>query len=373
MIYWDNNATTAVAPEVLDAMLPYLQGQYFNPSAAYGAAKTVRRAVEEAREKVAALVGADASEIMFTGGGTEATNAALAQFSRVLTTATEHPATLRTAKGDVCPVMANGQVDLALWREMLPDHDGVSFAWANHETGVLQPVRSLAAAAHEAGARVHADIVQAAAKVPVKLHETAVDFASVSAHKFHGPKGVGALYCRRGVRLTNFIEGGAQERNRRAGTENLPGICGMAAALQEAVDNMEENTRRVTEMRDRLIEGIRPIPCSRINGSVEHRLPGNVNASFEGIEGESLLLRLDLEGICASSGSACTSGSLDPSHVLLSIGTPVEVAHGSLRLSLDEVNTMEEVEYCLAKLPRIIAQLRDMSPVWEQMKKEGKC
>ncbi|MCD7843901.1 MAG: aminotransferase class V-fold PLP-dependent enzyme, partial [Clostridiales bacterium] len=200
-----------------------------------------------------------------------------------------------------------------------------------------------------------------------------IDLLSLSGHKFHGPKGVGALYCRRGVRLTNFIEGGAQERNRRAGTENMPGICGMAAALQEAVDHMEENAKRVASYRDQLIEGLSKIPCSRLNGDAKQRLPGNVNMCFEGIEGESLLLRLDLAGICASSGSACTSGSLDPSHVLLAIGLPKEVAHGSLRLSLDEVNTQEEVDYTLQQVPQVVALLRDMSPVWEQMQKEGRA
>lgn len=358
MIYWDNNATTAVAPEVLDAMLPYLQGQYFNPSAAYGAAKTVRRAVEEAREKVAALVGADASEIMFTGGGTEATNAALAQFSRVLTTATEHPATLRTAKGDVCPVMANGQVDLALWREMLPDHDGVSFAWANHETGVLQPVRSLAAAAHEAGARVHADIVQAAAKVPVKLHETAVDFASVSAHKFHGPKGVGALYIRTGTAFTPYLTGGAQEDYRRAGTENVPGIIGFGKAAELALA-AAETYAALAGLRQRFLDalaaaGITPV----INGAAAPRLPHVLNLRVPGVSAESLSLLLEPAGLICSTGSACTSAEPNPSHVLLAMGLSDKEVRESLRLSLNRYTTAAEVDEAAALFIRAVRKVQ---------------
>ncbi|MCD8008552.1 MAG: aminotransferase class V-fold PLP-dependent enzyme, partial [Clostridiales bacterium] len=254
-----------------------------------------------------------------------------------------------------------------------PDTALVTIMYANNEIGTIQPIPELGAICHEKGVLFHTDAVQAVGHLPIDVKAQNIDLLSLSGHKFHGPKGVGALYCRRGVRLTNFIEGGAQERNRRAGTENMPGICGMAAALQEAVDHLEENAQRVSSYRDQLIEGLSKIPCSRLNGDAKQRLPGNVNMCFEGIEGESLLLRLDLAGICASSGRACTSGSLDPSHVLLAIGLPKEVAHGSLRLSLDEVNTQEEVDYTLQQVPQVVALLRDMSPVWEQMQKEGRA
>ncbi len=390
-IYFDNAATTSVSKTALDAMIPALTENYGNPSSLHALGQTSNQALDEARRTVAECLGAQPNEIYFTSGGSEADNWAITQLAEqgkkkgknhLITTTFEHHAVLHTVKRlekngfevTYLDVHEDGIVrPEELAAAIRPETALVTIMYANNEIGTIQPIEELAKVCHEKGVLFHTDAVQAVGHLPINVKEQGIDLLSLSGHKFHGPKGVGALYCRRGVRLTNFIEGGAQERNRRAGTENLPGICGMAAALKEAVDHLEENTRKVTAMRDKLIEGIRTIPCSRINGSLEHRLPGNVNACFEGIEGESLLLRLDLMGICASSGSACTSGSLDPSHVLLAIGLPKEIAHGSLRLSLDEVNTMEEVDYTLEQLPKILETLRDMSPVWEQMKKEGRC
>ncbi|MCQ2443583.1 MAG: cysteine desulfurase NifS [Oscillospiraceae bacterium] len=391
MIYFDNAATTCVSKTALDAMMPALTENYGNPSSLHLLGQTSNQALDEARQTVAKCLGAQPNEIYFTSGGSEADNWAITQMAlqgqkkgknHLITTTFEHHAVLHTMKRlekngfevTYLDVHEDGVVRPEdLEAAIRPETALVTIMYANNEIGTIQPVEELAKVCHDHKVLFHTDAVQAVGHLPIDVKAQGIDMLSLSGHKFHGPKGVGALYCRRGVRLTNFIEGGAQERNRRAGTENLPGICGMAAALQEACDNMEENNARVSAMRDKLIAGITPIPCTRINGSLEHRLPGNVNASFEGIEGESLLLRLDLAGICASSGSACTSGSLDPSHVLLAIGTPVEVAHGSLRLSLDEVNTMEEVDYCLEQLPKIVELLRSMSPVWEQMQKEGRC
>lgn len=348
MIYWDNNATTAVAPEVLETMLPYLQGQFYNPSAAYGPAKAVRRAVEQAREQVAALVGASASEIIFTSGGTEASNAALSQFGKVLTLATEHPATLRTFKGSVCPVLANGQADVPEWKELLPGHDGVSFAWANHETGVLQPVRSLAAAAAAAGARVHTDIVQAAAKVPVRLHELPVDFASLSAHKFHGPKGVGALYVRTGTEFRPYLSGGAQEDYRRAGTENVAGIIGFGKAAELALA-AAETYAALAALRQRFLDalaaaGLQPV----INGGAAPRLPHVLNMRLPGVSAESLTLLLEPAGLLCSAGSACTSAEPEPSHVLLAMGLTDKEVRESLRFSLSRYTTAAEVDEAAA-------------------------
>lgn len=390
MIYFDNAATTCVSKTALDAMMPALTENYGNPSSLHMLGQTSNQALDEARQTVAKCLGAQPNEIYFTSGGSEADNWAITQMAlqgqkkgknHLITTTFEHHAILHTMKRlekngfevTYLDVHEDGVVRPEdLEAAIRPETALVTIMYANNEIGTIQPIEELAKVCHDHKVLFHTDAVQAVGHLPIDVKAQGIDMLSLSGHKFHGPKGVGALYCRRGVRLTNFIEGGAQERNRRAGTENLPGICGMAAALQEACDHMEENNAKVTAMRDKLIEGIKPIPCTRINGSIEHRLPGNVNASFEGIEGESLLLRLDIAGICASSGSACTSGSLDPSHVLLAIGTPVEVAHGSLRLSLDEVNTMEEVDYCLEQLPKIVELLRSMSPVWEQMQKEGR-
>ncbi len=391
MIYFDNAATTSVSKTALEAMLPCLTENYGNPSSLHLMGQESNQALDEARLTVAKCLNARPDEIYFTSGGSEADNWAITQMAELgakkgkkhlISTTFEHHAVLHTLKRlekagyevTYLDVHEDGLVrPEELKAAIRPDTALVTIMYANNEIGTIQPITELGAICHEKGVLFHTDAVQAVGHLPIDVKAQNIDLLSLSGHKFHGPKGVGALYCRRGVRLTNFIEGGAQERNRRAGTENMPGICGMAAALQEAVDHMEENAQRVASYRDQLIEGLSKIPCSRLNGDAKQRLPGNVNMCFEGIEGESLLLRLDLAGICASSGSACTSGSLDPSHVLLAIGLPKEIAHGSLRLSLDEVNTQEEVDYTLQQVPQVVALLRDMSPVWEQMQKEGRA
>lgn len=344
MIYWDNNATTPIAPEVLEAMLPYLHEQFFNPSAAYAAAKAVRGAIERAREQVAALVGADSSEIIFTSGGTEASNTALAQFKHVLTLATEHPATLRTARGEAAPVLANGQADLPEWRELLPGHDGVSFAWANHETGVIQPVRSLAAAAHDAGARVHVDLVQAAGKLHISLHDYAIDFVSLSAHKLHGPKGVGALYVRTGTECSPYLTGGAQEDYRRAGTENVAGIIGFGKAAEMALA-AADTYRNLATLRDRFVSALTAAGIEVcINGAAAPRLPHVLNMRVPGVSAESLFLLLEPAGLLCASGSACTSSEPHPSHVLLAMGLSDKQVRESLRFSLSRYTTADDVD-----------------------------
>lgn len=391
MIYFDNAATTSVSKTALEAMLPCLTENYGNPSSLHLMGQESNQALDEARLTVAKCLNARPDEIYFTSGGSEADNWAITQMAELgakkgkkhlISTTFEHHAVLHTLKRlekagyevTYLDVHEDGLVrPEELKAAIRPDTALVTIMYANNEIGTIQPITELGAICHEKGVLFHTDAVQAVGHLPIDVKAQNIDLLSLSGHKFHGPKGVGALYCRRGVRLTNFIEGGAQERNRRAGTENMPGICGMAAALQEAVDHLEENAQRVASYRDQLIEGLSKIPCSRLNGDAKQRLPGNVNMCFEGIEGESLLLRLDLAGICASSGSACTSGSLDPSHVLLAIGLPKEIAHGSLRLSLDEVNTQEEVDYTLQQVPQVVALLRDMSPVWEQMQKDGRA
>ena len=345
MLYWDNNATTATAPEVLEAMLPYLRECFYNPSAAYGPAAAVRRAIGNAREQVAALVGAHADEIVFTSGGTEAANTALACFTSTLTLATEHPATLNTAAGDACPVLTNGLADLPTWKELLPGHDGASFAWANHETGVIQPVHSLAQSAHGAGLRVHADLVQAAGKVPVQLHEHEIDFASLSAHKLHGPKGVGALYIRRGTPFEKpFVTGGDQEALRRAGTENAPGIIGFGKAAELALAAAESYAALAT-LRDRFVELLRTGGAEvAVNGAAAPRLPHVLNMRVPGVPAEHLLHLLEPAGLLCSAGSACTSSHPEPSHVLLAMGLTDAQARESLRISLSRFTTAGEVE-----------------------------
>lgn len=360
MIYWDNNATTPLAPEVLEAMLPFLRENFYNPSAAYGAGKLVRKAIEHAREQVAALVGADASEIIFTSGGTEASNTALAQFHHALTLATEHPATLRTVRGEAAPVLSNGMADLPEWRELLPGHDGASFAWANHETGVIQPVRSLALAAREAGARVHVDLVQAAGKLPIALHDYEVDFASLSAHKLHGPKGVGALYVRTGVACAPYLTGGAQEDYRRAGTENVAGIIGFGKAAEMALAAAEAY-RNLASLRDRFVaalvaEGIEV--C--INGAAAPRLPHVLNMRVPGVSAESLFLLLEPAGLLCSTGSACTSAEPHPSHVLLAMGLPDKQVRESLRFSLSRYTTGDEVDAASAIFIKALQKLRSV-------------
>lgn len=363
MIYWDNNATTPVAPEVLEAMLPFLQGAFFNPSAAYRAAKQVRCAVEEAREQVAALVGAHPGEIIFTSGGTEATNTALAPFRCVLAPATEHPATLRSIEGrsSLCPVLSSGLVDAEAWRELLPGHDAASFAWANHETGVLQPAATLCAAAEQAGVRVHIDAVQAAGKVPLALHELpAVDYASLSAHKLHGPKGVGALYVRCGASLHPLLSGGGQEGGLRSGTENVPGIVGFGRAAQLALA-AAESYARLSRLRDRFLAALAEggIPAVQ-HGAEAPRLPHVLNLRVPGCAAESLFLLLEPAGLLISAGSACTSAQPHPSHVLLAMGLSPAPARESLRLSWNRFTTEQEVDAAASLFISAVRKLRSV-------------
>lgn len=390
IIYMDNAATTSTSRAALDAMIPVLEREYGNPSSLHQLGQQAADLLADARKKVAACIGAQPDEIYFTSGGTESDNWAITQLAQtgaakgkkhIISTAFEHHAVLHTLKRlekegfevTLLDVHQDGIVRVdELKAAIRPDTCLVTVMYANNEIGTIQPIAEIGAVCREQGIPFHTDAVQAVGHLPINVAKENIDLMSMSAHKFHGPKGIGALYCRRGIRLTNFIEGGAQERNRRGGTENLPAICGMAAALEDACTGMEERSKTVSAMRDRIIdEVVQNIPYVRVNGDREKRLPGNVNICFEGIEGESLLLRLDLEGICASSGSACTSGSLDPSHVLLAIGLPKEIAHGSLRLTLDEENTEEDVQHLLEVLPGIVSGLREMSPVWEEMMKEN--
>ncbi len=340
-------------------MLPFLQGQFFNPSAAYAPAKAVREALERAREQVAALVGADAAEITFTSGGTEATNTALAQFHRGLALATEHPATLRSLpEGTLAPVLPNGQADLAAWRDLLPGHDGVSFAWANHETGVIQPVQQLAELAHGAGALVHADLVQAAGKLPLHLHALPIDFASLSAHKLHGPKGVGALYVRAGAPCSPTQRGGMQELGRRAGTENVAGIVGFGMAAERALAAAEQYAALAT-LRDRFVQllaeaGLAPV----VNGLASPRLPHVLNLRLPGYTAQALSLLLEPAGLLCSTGSACTSAEPEPSHVLRAMGMPDAQVRESLRFSLSRMTTAAEVEEAAALVIAAARKLR---------------
>ena len=384
-VYADNAATTAVSKTAMAAMLPALGELYGNPSSLHQKGREANYALMDAREAIAGCLGAEAREIYFTGCGTEADNWAITEGARlgaekgkkhIISDAIEHHAVLHTLKRlekqgfevTYLPVHEDGVVRLEEVREAIrPDTCLVTVMYANNEIGTVQPIREIGAVCREKGVLFHTDAVQAVGHMPINVVEDNIDMLSLSGHKFHAPKGVGALYCKKSVRLKNFIEGGAQERGRRGGTEAIPSILAMAAALKESCARMEENTAKVAAMRDRLIEGLSKIPYSRCNGSEAHRAPGIVSFCFEGIEGESLLLRLDLAGICASSGSACTSGSLDPSHVLLALGMPHEIAHGSLRLSLCEYNTMEEVDYILEQVPEVVKTLRQMSPVWMHM------
>ena len=380
-VYADNAATTPVTPAVLEAMTPWLMENYGNPSSIYSIGRAARTAVEKARRQVAAALNAEPGEIYFTSCGTEADNWALKGSMRrwaakgkkhLITAAFEHHAILHSAKAlekegfevTYLPVTPEGLVDPAeLEKAIREDTALVSIMLANNEIGTVQPIAELAAIAHAHGAWFHTDAVQAVGHIPVDVKALGVDMLSLSGHKFHAPKGVGALYVKKGILPNIFMDGGAQEKGRRAGTENLASIVGLGEAA-----SLEENMARITAMRDRLIDSLLQLPRTRLNGSREHRLPGNLNISFEGIEGESLLLRLDMAGICASSGSACTSGSLDPSHVLMAIGLKHEVAHGSLRLSLSELTTEEDIDYIIAQVPPIVEGLRAMSPVWEKIK-----
>ena len=381
-IYMDNAGTTPVAPEVVEAMLPYFTEIYGNASSIHSTGRDARRALENARKRVADCIGAQPNEIYFTSGGSESDNWALKGFAlknkkkgnHIITSQIEHHAILHTcewlkAQGfeiTYLPVDEFGRVSPADLEKAITEKTIlVSIMAANNEIGTLQPIKELAEIAHAHSVTFHTDAVQAMGAIPVNVNDWNVDLLSMSAHKFHGPKGVGVLYIRRGVLIDSFIHGGAQERGKRATTENLPGIMGLACALERAVKNQPENAERLTKLRDKLIDGIlTAIPYTRLNGHRTERLPGNVNISFLYIEGEGLLLRLDLAGIAGSSGSACTSGSLDPSHVLLAIGLPHEIAHGSLRLSLSDTNTEEEVDEVLRLLPGIVQTLRDMSPMY---------
>ena len=384
-VYADNAATTAVSKTALDAMLPALGELYGNPSSLHQKGREANLALIAARETVAKCLNAQSREIYFTGCGTESDNWAITEGARlgaaagkrhIISDTIEHHAVLHTLtklekegfEVTYLPVHENGLVRLEeLAAAIRPDTCLVTIMYANNEIGTLQPIREIGALCRERGILFHTDAVQAVGHVSVDVVRDNIDMLSLSGHKFHAPKGVGAMYCRKGIKLKNFIEGGAQERGLRGGTEAIPGILAMAAALKESCEHLEENAEKVTAMRDKLIEGLSRIPCSRCNGDPDHKVPGIVSFCFEGIEGESLLLRLDMAGICASSGSACTSGSLDPSHVLLALGMPHEIAHGSLRLSLCEYNTMEEVDYILEQVPQVVRELREMSPVWMHM------
>ena len=344
MIYWDNNATTPLADEVLEAMLPYLRENYFNPSASYAVARQVRRALEYARERVASLVGAHPDEIIFTSGGTEASVTALRQFKKTLTLTTEHPATLRSVQGEACPVLSNGQVELSMWKSLLPEYDSASFAWANHETGVIQPVRSMCAAAASAGARVHVDLVQAAGKLPICLHDHAIDFASLSAHKLHGPKGVGALFVRRGCSFEPNMTGGAQEDYRRAGTENVAGIVGFGVAAELALASAQKY-EQLAMLRQRFVDTLRAGGLEVIeNGGAAPRLPHVLNMRVPGCSAESLFLLLEPKGLICSTGSACTSAEPEPSHVLQAMGLADKEIRESLRFSLNRYSNEDEVD-----------------------------
>ena len=384
-VYADNAATTKMSQTAINAMLPYMERVYGNPSSLHSVGQEAAEALQSARETIAKCLNASPNEITFTSGGSEADNQALLSAAwlglrkgkkHIISTAFEHHAILHTLKKlekegfevqllDVGPLgnITAQQVADAI-RE---DTCLVTTMYANNEIGSILPIAEIGAVCKEKGVLFHTDAVQAAGHLPIDVKAQNIDMLSLSAHKFHGPKGVGVLYARRGVPLTSLIEGGAQERGKRAGTENIPGIMGMAAALQDACQHMEANAAHVSHLRDRLIEGLSQIPHSALNGDPVNRLPGNVSFCFEGIEGESLLLLLDSKGICASSGSACTSGSLDPSHVLLAIGRPHEVAHGSLRLSLSEWNTDEEIDHILAEVPWVVEYLRNMSPMWKDL------
>ena len=386
-VYADNAATTAVSKTALDAMMPYLTDYYGNPSSLYAFAQKAKEALEEARATVASIIGAEPREIYFTSGGSEADNQAIVSMAKfgalkgkkhLISTKFEHHAVLHTLKAlekqgfevTLLDVHEDGIVRLEdLEAAIREDTALVTIMFANNEIGTIQPIKEIGELCRSKGIPFHTDAVQAMGHIPVNVKEMNIDLLSMSGHKFHAPKGVGVLYAKRGLPLFNIIEGGAQERGKRAGTENIPGIVALAAALKESVEHMEENTAKIIPMRDKLFAELSKIPHSKINGSLEHHVPGTDNMCFEGIEGESLLLLLDSKGICASSGSACTSGSLDPSHVLLSIGLPHEVAHGSLRLSIGEYNTMEEIDHIIEVVPRVVQYLRNMSPVWDELEK----
>ncbi len=385
-IYADNAATTKLSPVVLEKMMPYLTEVYGNPSSLYGIGQTAKKAVEDARANIAKNIGAaHPSEIYFTSGGSESDNWALKGIcsrlkrrgkNHIITSKFEHHAILHTCKAlekegfevTYLDVYENGIVHPEdVEKAIKPETAIVSIMYANNEIGTIQPIEEIGKICKERGVLFHTDAVQAAGYCKINVAEQNIDLLSMTAHKIHGPKGCGLLYIRKGILIDNLIEGGAQERGKRAGTENIAGIVGLDAALQIAVDTMDERAAKLKKLRDKLIDGLLKIPRSRLNGDREHRLPNNLNMCFEGIEGESLLLRLEFKGISASSGSACTSGSLDPSHVLLAIGLPHEIAHGSTRMTFDESVTEEDIDYILEAVPEIVQALRDMSPLWEKI------
>ena len=384
-VYADNAATTKMSATAIAAMVPYFDLIYANPSSLHSAGQEAKEALEAARAKIAQCIGCEPREIYFTSGGSEADNQAIVSAAiagarkgkkHIISTAFEHHAVLHTLKKlekegfeiTLLDVTKNHNITAQQVKDALrEDTCLVTTMYANNEIGSILPIAEIGAICKEAGVPFHTDAVQAVGHLPIDVKAQNIDMLSLSAHKFHGPKGVGALYCRRGLILTNLIEGGAQERGKRAGTENIPAICGMAAALEESCANMEENAKKVTALRDKLIAGLSQVPHCALNGDADNRLPGNVSFCFEGIEGESLLLLLDMKGVAASSGSACTSGSLDPSHVLLAIGRVHDVAHGSLRLSLCEYNTEEEIDHILTVVPEVVSYLRSISPVWRDL------
>lgn len=390
LIYLDNAATTKTAPEVVEAMLPYFTENYGNPSSVYSFASGNKDAITRQREIIAETLGANANEIYFTAGGSESDNWALkataeaykAKGSHIITTKIEHHAILHTCEyleKNGCEVTylnvdEDGIVRLEeLKAAIRPDTILISIMSANNEIGTIEPIKEIGEIAHEHGILFHTDAVQAFGQVPINVDECHIDMLSASGHKLNGPKGIGFLYIRKGVKIRSFVHGGGQERKRRAGTENVPGIIGLGTAAERAVRAMEERTAKEKELRDYLISRVlEEVPHVRLNGHPEKRLPNNANFSFRFVEGESLLIMLDMKGICASSGSACTSGSLDPSHVLLAIGLPHEIAHGSLRLTLSEETTREDIDYVVESIKEIVAQLRNMSPLYEDFVKKNK-
>ena len=385
MIYADNAATTKMSDAAIRAMVSQMNDSWGNPSSLYTHGQKAKESLENARERVAAVIGASPKEIIFTSGGSEADNQAIRSAAaigrkngkmHIVSSAFEHHAVLHTLEAlkkegfEITLLDVHGDglvVPSEVEAAICDDTCLVTIMYANNEIGTIQPIREIGSICRRKGVLFHTDAVQAVGHIPVNVEEDFIDLLSASAHKFHGPKGVGFLYARKGIRLTNLIEGGAQERGKRAGTENVPGIVAMAAALEEAAGKMAQNAAHLTEMRDRLIAGLNEIPHGALNGDQTHRLPGNVNFCFEGIEGESLLLLLEDKGICASSGSACTSGSLDPSHVLLAIGRVHDVAHGSLRLSIGEDITAEEIDYIVQSVKEVTAYLRGFSPIWRDL------
>lgn len=384
-IYADNAATTKVSEPVLEAMLPYFTEEYGNASSIYVLGRNAKKALETARESIAASIGAQPSEIYFTSCGSESDNWAIRSVcerlaakgqKHIVTSVFEHHAVLHTCQAleklgfevTYLPVYENGIVKTEDVRNAIREDTAlVTIMYANNEIGTIQPIEEIAAICHEKNVIFHTDAVQAVGHVKIDVHAQGIDMLSISGHKIHAQKGIGALYVRKGIPMTNLIFGGAQERHRRAGTENIPAIMGLAKAMELANTDIEERAEKTSRLRDRLIDGLLKLPRTRLNGDRVKRLPGTVNVSIEGIEGESLLLMLDMNGICASSGSACTSGSLDPSHVLLSLGLKHEVAHGSLRLSINEETTDEDVDYILEVVPKVVKRLREMSPLWERI------